>query len=156
MTARELEAACLELTLQRLAPLERLRQAFAALGEEPVALGDRLLPRRELLVARADRGGARGERLVPLRDHAIPLANEREAGDGSTTWRQNFECWWRMWQDDLFPFDMGWIRSVHPGATTLEQWMRERKYEGTLRGDVLKNAEDAKAVSLNFERMAQL
>ena len=85
-----------------------------------------------------------------------PIANEREQGDGSTTWRQNFTGWWRMWRDDLLPRDMEWVRSVHPNAMTLERWMREKKYTGKLRLDLLKNTEDAKTVTLNRERVAQL
>lgn len=82
-------------------------------------------------------------------DH--PIANERAAGDGSTTWRQNFTGWWAMWQNDFLPRDMDWIRSIHPQAMTLERWMREQKYDGTLRRDVLKNAEDSKSPTINFE-----
>ena len=87
----------------------------------------------------------------------FPLANERAVGDGSTTWRQNFTGWWAMWQNDLLPRDMEWIRKVNPDAMTLERWMRENKYDGKLRSDVLKNGEDAKARNtLNHERTSQL
>ena len=53
-------------------------------------------------------------------------------------------------------FDMKWTRSIHPNAITLEQWMRERNYEGKLRLDLLKNTEDAKSVTLNREHIAKL
>ena len=85
-----------------------------------------------------------------------PIANERAAGDGSTTWRQNFTGWWAMWQNDLLPRDMDWIRSIHPQVTTLERWMREQRYDGTLHRDLLKNAEDAKSITLNVEVTSQL
>ena len=87
----------------------------------------------------------------------IPLANERRGvSDGSTSWRQNFTGWWAMWQDDLLPRDMEWIRTIHPKVTTLEQWMRENNYTGDLRLTVLKNAEEAKSVTLDRERIAHL
>lgn len=85
-----------------------------------------------------------------------PIANERAYGDGSTTWRQNFTGWWAMWQNDLLKRDMEWIRKIHPNVTTLERWMREKKYDGKLQVGLLKNTEEARSVSINTERTSQL
>ncbi len=66
-----------------------------------------------------------------------------EGGPGSTTWGENFSGWWNAYRDDLIKRDMEWIRKVNPGGYTLERWMTENKYDGTLHKDlVLKNVED--------------
>ena len=75
-----------------------------------------------------------------------PVANERKV-DGSTSWRQNFSAWWALWRDDVISRDMTWVRKVHPGALTLERWMRENNYTGELRRvTILKNTEDGKTI----------
>ena len=86
----------------------------------------------------------------------LPVANERPFGDGSTTWRQNFQGWWSLWHDDIVKRDLDWITRTNPNRRTLEKWMKEHKYTGQLRPDVLKNAEDGKAVKLNRQRTALL
>ncbi|KDQ59067.1 hypothetical protein JAAARDRAFT_154298 [Jaapia argillacea MUCL 33604] len=83
-----------------------------------------------------------------------PVANEM--GEGTTTFRQNFSSWWRMWRDDVVKRDMEWIRKVHPNGYTLERWMRETGYMGTLRRDLLKNAEDGRSPVLNVEKASRL
>lgn len=87
-------------------------------------------------------------------DH--PVANEREYGDGSTTWKENFSAFWSLWRDDVIKRDLGWIRSVHPGTHDLEKWMKKENYRGEWKMDFLKNVEDGKAITLKFEALAQL
>jgi hypothetical protein len=79
-----------------------------------------------------------------------PLANERPTGDGSTTWKQNFRCWWNMWHDDLNKRDFEWIRKVNPNGHTLESWMRANNYTGRYNRTLLKNAEDGKSPRYNL------
>ena len=86
-----------------------------------------------------------------------PVANEREIGDGSTTWRENFRKWWNLYHDGVIKRDLDELRRIHPGLRTLETWMRETGYTGELTQlDLLKNSEDGKNVGLDFERVAQL
>lgn len=73
----------------------------------------------------------------------LPVAAERKAGDGSTTWKQNFSGWWSLFRDDVLKRDMEWIRTVHPHVGTLETWMRETKYDGSRDQGVLKLVEDS-------------
>ncbi|KAJ7139177.1 NAD-P-binding protein [Mycena epipterygia] len=70
-----------------------------------------------------------------------PVASDRKKGDGSSTVRQNFSAVWRVLRDDVIKKDMEWVRSVHPTGDTLEQWMRENRYEGMAK-PVLKNVLD--------------
>ncbi|KAJ6513284.1 NAD(P)-binding protein [Mycena sanguinolenta] len=51
-------------------------------------------------------------------------------GSGSMTIKQNFSGFWNTFGEELVPRDMDWIRSVHPGTQTLEDWMRENNYTG--------------------------
>ncbi|EPQ54364.1 NAD P-binding protein [Gloeophyllum trabeum ATCC 11539] len=81
-----------------------------------------------------------------------PVAREQKVGDGTTTWRQNFSGFWRVWRDDIVKRDMEWIRKVHPGTRSLEKWMKEVRYEGKLRGDLLKDVQDSGGQPFNLER----
>ncbi|KDQ59066.1 hypothetical protein JAAARDRAFT_192618 [Jaapia argillacea MUCL 33604] len=83
-----------------------------------------------------------------------PVANEM--GEGSTSFRQNFSSWWRLYRDDVVKRDMDWIKKVHPGGYTLERWMRETGYTGTLGRDLLKNSEDGQSPVLNVEKASRL
>lgn len=85
-----------------------------------------------------------------------PLANERPAGDGSTTWKENFRGWWALWRDAMVKRDMEWIRKVNPNGHTLKSWMTHMDYNGQLRRDVLKNAEDNKTITPVRELLIQL
>ncbi|KAL4244654.1 NmrA-like oxidoreductase [Abortiporus biennis] len=88
----------------------------------------------------------------------LPLASDRwgQEPDGSITWRQNFTAWWAGYHDGLVKRDLKWLRSIHPKLHTLESWMRETKYDGIKKGDVLKNQEDGKAVTPKLERVKNL
>ncbi|KAI0700237.1 NAD-P-binding protein [Cerioporus squamosus] len=85
-----------------------------------------------------------------------PLANEKQTADGSTTWRENFTCWWAQYRDDVIKRDFEWIRRVNPHGHTLESWMRETGYTGDLDTNLLKNVQDGKAPRLSLERVSQL
>lgn len=85
-----------------------------------------------------------------------PVASERELGDGSTTWKENFRKWWNLYRDDVIKKDLTWVRSIHPNGRTLERWMKEHHYTGKLQLDLLKSAEDGKNIGLNLDRIAQL
>ncbi|THH29924.1 hypothetical protein EUX98_g4272 [Antrodiella citrinella] len=87
-----------------------------------------------------------------------PVANERfgKGEEGWTTWRTNFSGWWALWRDDVITRDMQWIRSINPNGHTLESWMRETKYNGELRRDVLKNVEDGKSIGAKWEVLGKL
>lgn len=74
-----------------------------------------------------------------------PIANEKSAGDGSTTMRENFSAFWRMWRDDILTRDMEWIRSIHPKLQGVEDFMKTTGYHGNLgKSALLKNVEDGK------------
>ncbi len=86
-----------------------------------------------------------------------PLANDQRSGDGTTTWRENFTRWWRLYHDDVIQRDFAWLRRVHPELLTVEAWMRATNYNGQIGGELLKNDEDGKrGVRPNIERIAQL
>ena len=73
-----------------------------------------------------------------------PVAVEGE--QGSTSWKENFTGWWNAFRDNLVQRDMDWIRSVNPNGFTLERWMIENEYDGTLfKKPVLKIVEDGKS-----------
>lgn len=74
-----------------------------------------------------------------------PVANEKKEGDGSTTIRTSFSGFFCNWRDDIVSRDMEWVRRVHPKGFTLESWIRETGYNGTIGSTALKNAEDGKA-----------
>lgn len=52
------------------------------------------------------------------------------APDGST-FRECFTGFWAGWRDDIVTRDMDYCYKIHPGTTSLEQWMRETGYDGT-------------------------
>jgi hypothetical protein len=85
-----------------------------------------------------------------------PIANERPDEDGSTTFKQNFSAFWRQWRDDIISRDMEWVRSINTKGYTLERWMKETRYTGTISRGVLKNAEDGKGFGLNLENISKL
>lgn len=87
-----------------------------------------------------------------------PVANEKSHGDGSTTARQNFSAFWRMWRDDIIKRDIDWVRSVHPKLQSIEDFMRNTGYNGNLgQPPVLKNAADGKeSIGLNMENVKRL
>lgn len=70
----------------------------------------------------------------------IPLASDDPQG---MTWEENFRAWWAMWRDGVIKRDMEWISSIHP-PTTLEQWIRDHKYEGKMGLHLLKDIQDNK------------
>ncbi|KAH9038371.1 NAD-P-binding protein [Lactarius pseudohatsudake] len=70
-----------------------------------------------------------------------------EGAPGSTSWAENFTGWWNGYRDDLDKRDMDWIRKINPNGYTVETWMIENKYDGTLHKDpVLKILADGKSV----------
>ncbi|KAJ7095050.1 nmrA-family protein [Mycena epipterygia] len=71
-------------------------------------------------------------------------------GSGPMTVKQNFSGFWKVFGDELVPRDMDWIRSVHSGTQTLEDWMRENNYTGS-EGTILKSREDHGDWGLNEE-----
>ncbi|KAI0643403.1 NAD-P-binding protein [Trametes meyenii] len=81
-----------------------------------------------------------------------PLANEKQIPDGSTTWRENFTCWWAQYRDDIIKRDFDMLRRINPNLYTLERWMREAEYNGNRKRDLLKNALDGKVPRLDVER----
>ncbi|OCH84300.1 NAD(P)-binding protein [Obba rivulosa] len=85
-----------------------------------------------------------------------PVANERKVEEGATSWKENFRRWWALYRDDLITRDMEWIRKVNPHGHTLESWMRHKGYIGELNHGLLKNFEDGKGISPNWEMMSQL
>ena len=85
-----------------------------------------------------------------------PIASDKKAGDGSTTWEQNTTAFWYVWRDDVVRRDMAWVRSVHPKAQTIEEWMRENHYTGDHDSTLLKGMEDGKRkIKPNFEYIAK-
>ncbi|KAJ3010760.1 hypothetical protein NUW54_g2379 [Trametes sanguinea] len=84
-------------------------------------------------------------------DINMPLANEKKAPDGSTTWKENFMAWWSQYRDDLIKRDWKWLREVNPKGHTLETWMRATGYTGDTDLSLLKNSQDGKLHRLNAE-----
>ncbi|KAJ7903557.1 NAD-P-binding protein [Mycena olivaceomarginata] len=79
----------------------------------------------------------------------------RFLGSSSMTVKQNFSGFWKTFGDELVKRDLDWVRSVHPGTQTLEDWMRENKYTGA-EGTVLKSREDHGNWGLNEEVTTKL
>ncbi|KAK7033101.1 NAD P-binding protein [Favolaschia claudopus] len=79
----------------------------------------------------------------------------RFIGTSSLTIKENFTGFWNAFADGLAVRDMDWIRSVHPGTVTLEDWMKENEYSGS-QGTVLKSREDNGDWGLNLEATARL
>lgn len=83
----------------------------------------------------------------------VPVASA--VPDGKT-WEGNFRAFFAGWRDNIVKRDMAWISSVHP-PTTLEKWMRDNEYTGTLAGNLLKNTEDRRTgLARNREKLAKL
>jgi len=59
----------------------------------------------------------------------------------ATTFRTNFGGFWRSWRDAKVMRDMEFVKRIHPGTLSLDQWMREVGYDGSMRIG-LKNMED--------------
>ncbi|KAJ3826332.1 hypothetical protein F5880DRAFT_1476461 [Lentinula raphanica] len=57
-------------------------------------------------------------------------------GEEGPSVRESFAGMFRVWGDNLLTRDMEWIRRVHPGGYTLESWIREKGYDGTLAPDL--------------------
>lgn len=68
----------------------------------------------------------------------VPIASAVPQGK---SWESNFRSWWSMWRDNIVKRDMDEIKSIHP-PITLEKWMRDNRYDGTVPSALLKNAED--------------
>ncbi|KAF8305359.1 NAD-P-binding protein [Clavulina sp. PMI_390] len=77
----------------------------------------------------------------------VPVAFDVKDGK---SWESNFHAWWSMWRDGITKRDMKWIESIHP-PTTLENWMREHKYDGTVPKFLLKNSEDHRGNPLHLK-----
>ncbi|OSC99633.1 NAD-P-binding protein [Trametes coccinea BRFM310] len=89
-------------------------------------------------------------------DINMPLANEKKAPDGSTTWKENFMAWWSQYRDNLIKRDWEWLREVNPYRHTLETWMRATAYTGDIDLTLLKNSQDGKVCRLDTERIRKL
>jgi len=86
-----------------------------------------------------------------------PVASEKKEGDGSTTVRQNFSSFWRLYRDDIIQRDVEWLRRVHPKGKTVESWMREHNYTGELRGTAqIKSVEEGRHWGINYAITSQL
>lgn len=76
-----------------------------------------------------------------LNGSEVPVASD--VPDGKT-WEQNFRGWYAMWRDHKFEKrDVEWIESLHT-STTVENWMRDTKFNGVLSFSLLKNVIDQK------------
>ncbi|KAI9464953.1 NAD-P-binding protein [Lactarius psammicola] len=83
--------------------------------------------------------------LSHTEDAEKPVA--AEGAPGSTSWAENFTGWWNAFRDDVNKRDMDWIRKINPNGYTLERWMVENKYDGTLYKDpVMKIVSDGKSL----------
>ncbi|KAI0666669.1 nmrA-family protein [Trametes maxima] len=85
-----------------------------------------------------------------------PVAYDKTAGEGVTTWKENFTRWWLLYRDEIVKRDFDWIRRVHPSGHTLESWIRAKGYDGKISSDLLKNAQDGKGPRPNIEHIVQL
>ncbi|KAL0572092.1 hypothetical protein V5O48_009870 [Marasmius crinis-equi] len=60
----------------------------------------------------------------------VPIAGEEK---GSTvTIKDTFSGMYWTWRDDLLTRDMDWLRKTYPEGYTLESWIRETGYDGSL------------------------
>ena len=85
-----------------------------------------------------------------------PVAGERQPGDGSTTWKQNFCGWWSVFRDDVVKRDVELIRKINPNTFTLEKWMVENKYDGNWAEPLLKNVQDRQSLKINADVVSSL
>ncbi|OSC99396.1 NAD-P-binding protein [Trametes coccinea BRFM310] len=85
-----------------------------------------------------------------------PVASERPVGDGSTTRKENFSRWWRLYRDEIIKRDFNWIRRVNPQGHTLESWMRANGYAGEKVNLLKAHDEGHGHWKIDAERIAQL
>ena len=71
-----------------------------------------------------------------------PVAVDVAIGKGPT-FEENFRACFSLWRDNIVKRDMDWVRRVHPGTVTLEQWLRDENYNGQM-SNILKSNEDEK------------
>ncbi|KZP13095.1 NAD(P)-binding protein [Athelia psychrophila] len=75
-------------------------------------------------------------------------------GDGSPTFKQIFTGFFKLWRDDIVVRDMEWIRSIHPKLQSVEDWMRENNYDGSVVESFRKAGQvDKRGVGVNVEQM---
>ncbi|KAF8310196.1 NAD(P)-binding protein [Clavulina sp. PMI_390] len=112
----------------------------------PLALGSDHLTQSEIVETFKRVTGLPAESLLVPMDRyfaqvngrEIPVAFDKPQGK---SYDENFRACWAIWRDGLVKRDFEWIRSVHE-PTTLEKWMKERKWDGSVKRILLKNAED--------------
>jgi len=63
--------------------------------------------------------------------------------DGATI-KDTFSGMYRVWDADLVTRDMEWNRRVHPTGYTLESWIRETGFDGTLAPHLRRKIEESK------------
>ncbi|KAF7980901.1 hypothetical protein HWV62_36089 [Athelia sp. TMB] len=86
-----------------------------------------------------------------------PMATEFVKGDGSTTFKENMTAFFKLWRDDIVVRDMEWIKSIHPKLQSVEEYMRETKYDGSVVDSFRKvNHADKRGVGLNVEQINTL
>ncbi|KZT39123.1 nmrA-family protein [Sistotremastrum suecicum HHB10207 ss-3] len=86
-----------------------------------------------------------------VRDADRPVASKYANTDAAalhTSWRQNFSGWWTNFREGLLTRDMEYLKSIHPGLRSIEDWMRENKYDGTWK-PFLKDPETGNSVGFN-------
>ena len=76
---------------------------------------------------------------------------------GGMTWADNFIPFFSVFRDGYIKRDINWIRSIHPGIQSIEQWMRDNNYSATeYQANFTKSREDAQfKVGPNFELIAK-
>ncbi|KZP13114.1 NAD(P)-binding protein [Athelia psychrophila] len=84
-----------------------------------------------------------------------PLAREGVRGDGSATFKQSITAFFKVWRDDIVVRDMEWIRSIHPKLQSVEDWMRENNYDGSIVESFRKAGHASNGVSVNVEQCRQ-
>lgn len=76
---------------------------------------------------------------------------------GGTTYRQNFTATWAMWRDEVCKRDMEKVLAVHPESMTLDRWIGETGFDGSLNMSLMKNVEDATTkLVLNMDKIQAL
>ncbi|KAL0566060.1 hypothetical protein V5O48_015954 [Marasmius crinis-equi] len=77
----------------------------------------------------------------PLEGADVPIASEGD-GESKVTIKDTFSGMYWTWRDDLITRDMEWIRRTYPEGYTLESWIRETGYDGTMVSGGLKNSRE--------------
>lgn len=86
-----------------------------------------------------------------------PFAKDSVKGDGSTTFKENFSAFFKVWRDDIVVRDLDWIKSVHPKLQSVEDWMRENNYDGShVESFVKPNYSEKRGVGVNVEQIKSL